>query len=547
MGNKLRTLAAMAMVVASATACADNLGVDNTNNPSLALVYGTASGIDGVMSSLFRTFHNNSQSGEGLNSQSKASALESYGQVANFGMALRGGIPRVFINNQRGNQVATGNSNHYYLFSRLMRTAATATLSLDAFTASGKTLGSPADDARARAWGFFINGIAMGALALGYDSMAVATPQTPGSAIPLLVDYNTAMTTAIQMLDTAVTLAGGTISSIPAAWTGTTGGWTQAQFVQVIRSYRARYRANVFRTPAEAAAAGAPYWTLVRDDALNGIAADIVINLNGATNWTSALDAGTFQTSPSWHQVSLMYIGVADTSGQYQALFGQAALSARNGMLLLVQSPDNRWPTGPDRAAQSADTLSNGSPLNANQYLINRNSSGDQPDLANPWGTSMYDSRRWLQVARLSGVGTYVYMARAEIDLIEAEARLRLGGDVPAAAALVNVTRVQHGLPAFNPATDTELLTGAACVPRLRDGTCGNIWDALAYEKRMETQLTGYMQWFNDSRRWGDLPAATHLHWPVPNEEMDARNLPFYNMPATGTLAGAAGSAKYGV
>jgi hypothetical protein len=387
----------------------------------------------------------------------------------------------------------------------------------------------------------------MGALALGYDSMAVATPQTPGSAIPLLIGYSDAMVTAIQMLDTAEVLANGAISSIPAAWSGTTGGWTQAQFIQVIRSYRARYRTNVFRTAAEAAAAGAPYWTLVRDDALNGIAADIVINLSGSTNWTSPNDAGQFQTSPSWHQVSLMYVGVADTSGQYQALFGQTALSARNGMLLLVQTPDNRWPTGNNRALQSADTLPNGSPSLPGQYLINRNSSGDQPDLANPWGTSQYDSRRWLQVAKSSGIGTYVYMARAEIDLIEAEARLRLA-DVTGAAALVNVTRTAHNLPTFAATTLTDLAPGGtACVPRLRDNTCGNIWDALAYEKRMETQLTGYMQWFNDSRRWDDLPTATALHWPVPNEEMDARNLPFYNMPATGTMAGAAGSAKFGV
>jgi hypothetical protein len=216
-------------------------------------------------------------------------------------------------------------------------------------------------------------------------------------------------------------------------------------------------------------------------------------------------------------------------------------------MAVLVETPDNRWPTGSDRAQQSADTLSNGSPLNANQYLINRNSSGDQPDLATPWGTSMYDSRRWLQVAKAAGEGTYTYMARAEIDLIEAEARLRLS-DFAAAAALIDVTRVQHGLPVLGLTDGTTAVPGGAgCVPRLRANTCGNIWDALAYEKRMETQLTGYMQWFTDSRRWGDLPTATALHWPVPNEEMDARNLPFYNMPATGTLAGAAGSAKFGV
>lgn len=67
----------------------------------------------------------------------------------------------------------------------------------------------------------------------------------------------------------------------------------------------------------------------------------------------------------------------------------------------------------------------------------------------------------------------------------------------------------------------------------------------MKYEKRMETQLTGYMQWFLDSRGWGDLIAGTALHWPVPNQEMDTRNLPFYDMPSTGTI-GAAAVGTYG-
>jgi hypothetical protein len=47
------------------------------------------------------------------------------------------------------------------------------------------------------------------------------------------------------------------------------------------------------------------------------------------------------------------------------------------------------------------------------------------------------------------------------------------------------------------------------------------------------------MQWFVDARGWGDLVQGTALHWPVPFQEMDTRNKPFYNMPGTGTLPGA--------
>jgi hypothetical protein len=124
--------------------------------------------------------------------------------------------------------------------------------------------------------------------------------------------------------------------------------------------------------------------------------------------------------------------------------------------------------------------------------------------------------------------------------MLEAEALIRTG-NAPAAMAVVNASRVQHGLAAF---TDPAGLA-PDCVPTLPNGTCGTLLEAMKYEKRMETQLTGYMQWFVDSRGWGDLIAGTVLHWPVPYQEMDTRNQAFYNMPGTGTLP-AAGTGTYG-
>jgi hypothetical protein len=39
----------------------------------------------------------------------------------------------------------------------------------------------------------------------------------------------------------------------------------------------------------------------------------------------------------------------------------------------------------------------------------------------------------------------------------------------------------------------------------------------------METAMTGYMVWFTDSRRWGDLVEGTVVEWPVPYQEFQAR------------------------
>lgn len=537
MRSMLRSLGVIALAVGSMTACADNLQVKNLNNPDLSRVYAVPGGVEGVISTLYRSYHNNTQgSAEGLNSQSKVMALESYGQVANFGMALRAGIPRVFINNQRGNQVATGNNANWSSLSRLMRTSATVAQAVDAYLARSATLGNKARDQRARAFAFFVNGVAMGSLALGYDSVAIATPQTPSSAIPEFVTPAEAAAEALKVLDSAQAIieatdvSGNAEATIPADWMGGTALPT-ADFVRLIRSYKAKIRAGVARTPAERAAVN---WAQVVADAAAGIQADHRIALNPTTGWESDLDAGTFQTSSSWHQISLMYNGMADTSGKYQEWIA-LPLANRVGMDLLVLTPDTRWPSGATRAAQVANS---GLPLAAGRYIANRDPGQDQPDNSNPWGTSQYDHRRWFAIANNNGVGTYTFMARQEIAMLQAEGLIRTTG-AAAAMTLVNASRTANGLLAFTDPAGTAP-GGSACVPRLPNNSCGTLLEAMKYEKRMETQLTGYMQWFVDSRGWGDLVQGTSLHWPVPFQEQDTRNKPFYNMPSTGTLPGAA-------
>jgi hypothetical protein len=493
--------------------------------------------VEGVVSTLFRSFRQNTQgSAEGLNSQSKAMALESYGQVANFGMALRAGIPRVFINNNRGNQVSGGNNVNWSSLSRLMRNAATVAQAVDAYLGRGATLGNAARDQRSRGFAFMVNGLAMGTLAMGYDSIAIASPSTPTSAIPVFISPQAAVTEALAVLDSAIAIfsaptAAGPDGIIPADWMGGYS-YTQAQIVQVIRSYKARFRANVARDPS-ATQLGLVDWAAVATDAAGGLTSDLRIDLSGATGWSSSLDAGTFQTSASWHQMSLMYSGMADTSGAYQTFIAQP-LATRVGMNVVVRTPDTRWPRGNTRAEQFANS---GLPLPAGQYIANRDPGQDQPDNSNPWGTSQYSHHRWFPIANNNGNGTYVFMAAAEVAMLRAEAEIRRAGGNPTTAMnLVNASRTAHGLVAFTDPAGTA----PDCVPRLPNGNCASLLEALKYEKRMETQLTGYMQWFLDSRRWGDLVVGTSLHWPVPFQEMDTRNLPFYDMPSAGTLPGAA-------
>ena len=120
--------------------------------------------------------------------------------------------------------------------------------------------------------------------------------------------------------------------------------------------------------------------------------------------------------------------------------------------------------------------------------------------------------------------------------MLAAEGYIR-AGQFAQAATLINISRVRNGLPAISGhhVRDAADRHGAGCVPRVpqppsfTSTACGTILEAMKYEKRMETAYTGYMIWFTDSRGWGDLIATTPYEWPVPYQEMQARQLPFYN------------------
>src|SRR5206468_4459674 len=142
------------------------------------------------------------------------------------------------------------------------RTAALGMARLKTFS-----LGSPARDARARAFGRFSQGVALGNLALAYDSASILAendnPEADAGVIVPLSGYRRVMAAALAYLDSAIAIASGPTPAgpsgdwfpLPATWVNgnaLTGGAT-GTFVQLARSYKARFRAGVARTPAERA------------------------------------------------------------------------------------------------------------------------------------------------------------------------------------------------------------------------------------------------------------------------------------------------------
>jgi hypothetical protein len=71
---------------------------------------------------------------------------------------------------------------------------------------------------------------------------------------------------------------------------------------------------------------------------------------------------------------------------------------------------------------------------------------------------------------------------------------------------------------------------------------CGNIMEAMKWEKRMEVGWTSYARWYVDSRGWGDLVQGSPNEYPVPYQEMNARRKPSYSLGGGGPSSATKGT-----
>jgi hypothetical protein len=69
--------------------------------------------------------------------------------------------------------------------------------------------------------------------------------------------------------------------------------------------------------------------------------------------------------------------------------------------------------------------------------------------------------------------------------------------------------------------------------------------EAMKYEYRMETAYSSFGRWFFAGRGWGDLVAGTPLEYPVPYDELDARQKPYYALGGGGPSSAAPGTYGY--
>ena len=568
------------VLLAGLAACKEPLDVNNENASDVDRTLATPADLEVFIGTTYLIAHQATLGGsnDGLQTQLQVMGFENVSGLANFAMGPRGAIPRPPITNTPN---ATGDAGNQFDFYRGHRAARMATMGLAALKIPrlGTTaLGSVGRDRRARAFAHFSLGVALGNLALAYDSASILTEFDDFKAAIPLSDYQAVMTEALKHLDSAIAIVRGDSATnanfpLPTTWISVPSTVTldTTFFIRLARSYRARFRADIARTSAERAdisVGGIVDWAKVIADADSGIAlnsGDLFLALNPSTGWDVVWPAQAFATgSANWHQMSQFILGMADTthSGTVYAYDTWLGTTRFNRVPFMVVTPDKRFPQGTTRVLQTADTAASRS-FTGRPYWRNRPDGEDQP--VDPFGMSMYDFYRSKGFNNANRIGNYPVMTRTEMRILAAEGYIRCAmtgtcsvpGSFATGIARINVSRTaaNAALPAI-PTTITDTLAlvpgGTACVPRVpaapifRSSKCGNVWDAMKYEYRVETAYCGYGMWFFAGRGWGDIPQGTALNWPVPWEELFVRSMPIYG---TGGLGGfeSSGLGSYGL
>jgi hypothetical protein len=545
--RELRRYGALLAVVCLG-ACENELVVTNPNDPDQRRALATPGDAENMMGSYYRRWHEGLYRTLGnVEGMANIMSFQNYSSLANNCQNQRTPFSGAINDNSVGNTCGGEQQRVYFVESEVNRVAST----LLGVMEDGLTLGTPARDNRYKAFGEFLRGISLGYLALVYDSAAVVTdamePEDPGE----LSGYETVMDSALAALQRSIDYASANAAGadgfpLPESWIPGPTSMTATEFVRLVRSYRARFLANVARTPAERAAVN---WDQVIADAQNGITSD---HLNTTSTVSGPFRAWVAQYDGYglWHQMPPFVIGMADVSGAYAAWIATPLGDRGAGnQSFFMQTPDLRFPQGATRAAQQADfaiTSCQAASTPCKRYFANR--LGNDQFAGVGWGWSNYDFVRF-HSWRVSGDGTgqngnIPMFTKAELDMLEAEGHIRKG-NFAAAAALINKTRVPNGLPAITAFDATSPVPGGAvnCVPKFPQGstvTCGNIMEAMKYEKRIETAYTHFAAWFFDMRGWGDLAEGTPLFWAVPYQDLQARGYQAAAIYSTGNGVGTA-------
>lgn len=505
--RKKLTSGLAALLLIGMAGCVD-LEVANPNAPDASRALATPGDVESLIAGAYNRWLYVFRYGGPTMAMSNASG-EHVAPWANAGMEYYARIPRVPTNN-----IAGGNDvgNLTYAWYQSYRAIAAVRDGLKQIADGAVDLGADGNQ-RAQAYGRYMQGLAHGTIALLYDSGFVYDETMDPTAV-VLQGYQDVMTAALGYLDDAIAAA--TFDeNIPSNWMSQEV--SSATLARLAHSYKARFMAAVARTPTERAAVN---WGAVTTEANAGVTEDWD---NVSQCWPHVFcdEAIAYRLFPGWQMQNNWVAGMADQSGAYQAWINTPTVDK---LAFLIQTPDTRWPQGADEVTQLDNP--------GEYYSTNTGGSRiwSRPDRGTWRWSYYYQTYDPFFSAAIEDVGDLPQVKVEEMQALVAEANYR-AGNMAAVATFVNQTRTQHGLAA----TDASG-TNTDCVPKLPNGSCGDLWEMFKWEKRLETQFAGPLRigWYFDGRGWGDLMEGTILQFPVPYGEMQLLDQQPYNYGGVG-------------
>ena len=389
-------------------------------------------------------------------------------------------------------------------------------------------------NARARAFAVASQAMLSCLLSLWYDQAFIVDESTDITGELETVDYNAMFSYAMGKLDEAESAARSASFTMPDTWING-NAWSNDEFADYLLSWKARCAANLPRTDAEAAGAN---WSQIIQNATNGMQNVVVIgeDRSSDTSWYDDMKAKA-QQNGTWHRMHMDWVGMADQSGQYQDWLSLPTPSRTARKMAF--GDDKRFPAANEDGMVGesvSPTAASRGPVhryNANIIFIASRGTYRQSH----YGDARYD--HYTLSCNFCESGDMEEMTGQEMKHYIAEGLYRMG-DFAGAADIINVTRMEAGLPPApsNPTDAVPSNAAGECTPRKRydvGGRCGNLRDAMWFEhfENVFNVFGGLEFWHG--RRNDILPAGTALQLPMPAADLEVLQRDIY------TFGGSAG------
>jgi hypothetical protein len=496
---------ATALVCVAGAACMD-LTVPNNNNPDRVRATNTPGDVEALIASTFQRWWPRVY-GTTPTIMWSTMGYEFSTPFVCFSGQDMSADPRPAWNNTTVYSNAGTSSNTWLAFYGVISLANDGLQSLD----RGLKIGTDGkDNARARAFAKYMQGIAHGYLALMYDKAVIIDEKTDVDTLitPTYSPYPAVMAAAITMLKASIAISDTATFTLPNL------GWipgltlTNKDLSRLAHTYIARFEAYGARNTTERAAAN---WADIVTHIDAGIIADFApVGTPGVFEDLYKNRAARLRTTiPSdYMRGSNWLIGPSDSTDAFK---GWVATPVANREAIQVRTQDRRI-QGPGGVGSRGKYF--GYDPNVTFFAATRGTYNRSFYAFFHYGTGT----SWQS-------GPLVALTRTEMDLLKAEALVRLNRTTEA-IPLINKSRVANGeLPAIDINGPPDK---AGCVPRKIAGGCGSLWDALRYEKRIEEAGVDGQVAFWDARGWNTLAVNTFLQFPIPGRELEIQRLPNY-------------------